>query len=55
MKEAEEAAKTEAARHLRETIVWARYPKLATIFKERPPVNVYWHELAELIRDLRSS
>lgn len=55
MKEAESAAKTEAAKRLKETIVWSKYPKLASIFKERPPVNIYWHELAELIRDMQAS
>lgn len=49
MIEAELAAKIEAARRLRATTDWAKYPKLAAIFEHRPPENIYWRELVELI------
>jgi hypothetical protein len=30
-------------------IDWKRYPKLATMFENRPPQNVYWNELRALL------
>lgn len=36
----------------KETIDWSKYPKLAEMFEHRPLVNVYWHELRQLARDL---
>jgi hypothetical protein len=56
MKAAETAALTEAATELRDRVIdWNRYPNLARWFRERPPVNVYWLELAALIREAASS
>ena len=55
MLEAEKIAATEAAKKLRANIIWSKYPKLAEIFQNRPPVNALWIEFAELIRELRSS
>lgn len=52
MEDARRAAMTEAAQKLRSRIDWAKYPKLADIFQHRPPVNVYWHELAQMVREL---
>lgn len=31
---------------------WSRYPKLREIFENRPRVNVFWVELANLARDM---
>lgn len=31
---------------------WARWPKLAAVFAERPRVNVYWVELADFIASM---
>lgn len=53
MNDAEWAAKEEAARKIRDSICWAKYPRLAEIFKHRPPKNLTWLELAELIREMR--
>ncbi len=39
---------TAAAERIRTSVDWERLPKLAPIFKDRPTVNVYWHELVAL-------
>lgn len=33
---------------------WTKYPKLAAVFENRPPVNVYWEELRQLLREARA-
>jgi hypothetical protein len=33
---------------------WTKYPKLARVFEHRPPQNVYWDDLRQLLRDARA-
>ena len=37
------------AAYLRDRIDWSAFPKLADIFENRPPENVYWDELVRLM------
>lgn len=47
----QELALVEEARRIRRDTDWHRYPKLAAIFKNRPPENIYWIELVQFIED----
>jgi hypothetical protein len=39
---------TAAAMRVKLSADWSRLPKLDAIFAERPPQNIYWHELVAL-------